>query len=209
MTNKKALTAEEQSKFTPAKVIEILKRGNASFINNNLILERLQNAAKGQYPAAVILSCIDSRVPVEDIFQQGIGDIFVIRIAGNIVNPDVLGSLEYACKVSGAKLVVVMGHEHCGAVKAAIDNVELGNITELLEKLKPAIIQAKINFQGETKSSDKEFTDKVCRTNVELMISIIRKDSPILNGMEDKGEIKITGAIYNPGNGKVDFFENR
>jgi len=212
MLNKKVLTAEEQSKLTPNEVIEILKRGNNAFAMGNLtvknIRKRMRDAIKGQHPAAVILSCIDSRVPVGDIFQCGIGDIFIVRVAGNIVNPDILGSLEYACKVSGAKLAVVMGHEHCGAVKAAIDNVELGNITGLLSKINQAIDQAKMNFTGEPASSNKEFVDLVCHTNVELMINEIRKNSPILKNMEDKGEIKIIGAIYHLENGKVDFFEN-
>jgi len=212
MTNKKVLTAGEQSKLTPGEVIEILKRGNNEFADSNLTgknsRERMCDAVKGQHPAAVILSCIDSRVPVEEIFRCGIGDIFVIRVAGNIVNSDVLGSLEYACKVSGAKSVVVMGHNHCGAVKAAIDNVELGNISGLLSKIKPAIIQAKINFTGETVSSDKEFVDLVCHTNVELMINKIRTDSPILKEMEDKGEIKIVGAVYHLETRKVEFFDN-
>ena len=209
MINQKMISAEEQSKLTPDEVIEILKRGNNAFADGNLILknsrERIRDAVNGQHPAAVILSCIDSRVPVEEIFRCGIGDIFVIRVAGNIVNSDVLGSLEYACKVSGSKLVVVMGHDHCGAVKAAIDDVEFGNITGLLSKIKPAIVQSKINFQGETKSSNTGFVDKVCRTNVEFMINKIRTDSPVLKEMEDKGEIKVVGAVYHLESGKVEF----
>ena len=212
MINTKVLTAEEQSKLTPDEIIEILKRGNNEFTNGNLTVknsrERMRDAVEGQYPAAVILSCIDSRIPVEAVFQCGIGDIFVVRIAGNIVNSDILGSLEFACKVSGAKLVVVMGHEHCGAVKSAIDNVELGNITGLLSKIKPAIVQSKINFTGEPVSSNKEFVEKVCHTNVALMINEIRMNSPILKEQEDKGEIKIVGAVYYLENRKVNFFEN-
>ena len=211
MKNNKVLTAEEQSKLTPNKVIEILKRGNEAFADNRLALqnsiERVQNAVNGQHPEAVILSCIDSRVPVEDIFQCGIGDIFVARVAGNIVNPDILGSLEYACKVSGAKLIVVMGHEHCGAIKSAIDDVELGNITGLLSKIKPAVNQSKVNFKGETTSGNAAFVEKVCYANMELMVNEIRKNSPILKAMEDKGEIKIVGAIYGLESGKVEFFE--
>jgi len=209
MINKKIFTAEEQSKLTPEEVFEILKQGNNAFARGNLIVknnrECMRDAVKGQYPAAVILSCIDSRVPVEEIFQCGIGDIFVVRVAGNIVNSDVLGSLEYACKVSGAKLAVVMGHEHCGAVKAAIENVELGNITGLLSKIKFAIVQSKINFTGETVSSNKEFVDLVCHANVELMINKIRTDSLILKEMEGKGEIKIVGAVYYLETGEVEF----
>jgi len=210
MSNNKAITAEEQSKLTPDKVIEILKQGNKAFANNNIALkngiERIHTAVNGQYPEAVVLSCIDSRVPVEDIFQCGIGDIFVARVAGNIVNPDILGSMEYACKVSGSKLVVVMGHEHCGAVKSAINNVELGNITELLSKIKPAVDSTKVNFKGDTTSSNEEFLEAVSHTNVELTVNQIRKDSPILKEMEDKGEIKIVGAMYHLDTGKVEFF---
>ena len=212
MQNNKVLTAEEQSKLTPDKVIEILKQGNEAFANNHLTVKnsrkRVQDAINGQYPEAVILSCIDSRVPVEDIFQCGIGDIFVARIAGNIVNPDILGSMEYACKVSGSKLVVIMGHGHCGAIKSAINKVELGNITGLLSKIMPAINRSKINFQGETTTSNPKFLEAVCHTHVELMLNEVRKNSPVLKEMEDKDEIKIVGAIYNMEIGKVEFFEN-
>ena len=211
MLNNKALTAEEQSKLTPDKVIEILKAGNEAFAENNLSLknsrERVRDAINGQHPAAVILSCIDSRVPVEDIFQCGIGDIFVARVAGNIVNPDILGSMEYACKVSGSKLAVVMGHGHCGAIKSAIDDVKLGNITGLLSKIKPAINQSKANFKGETTSHNAAFVEAVCHANIEGMVNEIRKNSPVLKEMEDKGEIKIVGAIYTMESGKVEFFE--
>lgn len=212
MQNNKVLTAGEQSMLTPDKVIEILKQGNKAFAGNNLTIknsvERMREAAKEQYPEAVILSCIDSRVPVEDIFQCGIGDIFVARVAGNIVNPDILGSLEFACKVSGAKLIVVMGHKHCGAVKSAIDNIAFGNITGLLNKIKPAVNQSKIHFKGETKSSNPAFVETVCHTHVELTVNEIRKNSPVLKEMEDKGEIKIVGAMYDISGGKVEFFEN-
>jgi len=153
----------------------------------------------------VILSCLDSRVPVEDIFHRGIGDIFVARVAGNIVNPDMLGSMEYACKVSGAKAVVILGHEYCGAIKSAIDDVELGNITTLLAKIKPAVEGAKVNFSGETASSNSKFVAAVCEHNVELVVEEVRKNSPILKEMEDNGEILIVGAIYHMHTGKVDF----
>ena len=210
--NEKVLTAEEQSKLTPDAVIEILKQGNDAFANNNLTvnnsIERVRSAVNGQYPEAVILSCIDSRVPVEDVFQCGVGDIFVVRVAGNIVDPDILGSIEFACKVSGAKLVVVMGHGHCGAIESAINNVELGNITGLLNKIKPAVDLVKVNFRGETTSSNAEFFEAVCRTNVKLMVNKIREDSPILKDMETNGEIKIVGAMYHLETGKVEFFDN-
>ena len=206
------ITAEEQAKLTPESVIEILKKGNEEFVNNKLTVrnnpERVRNSAQGQYPKAVILSCLDSRVPVEDVFHRSIGDIFVARIAGNIVNPDILGSLEYACKVSGSKLVVVLGHGSCGAIKSAIDDVELGNITGLLDKIKPAVKETKTAFNGETNSSNKEFVEAVCHHNIELMIKKIRQESPILKEMEDNGEIKIIGGYYDMHTGKVDFFEN-
>ncbi|MDR2040374.1 MAG: carbonic anhydrase [Bacteroidales bacterium] len=206
------LTADQQAKLTPDQVIEILKRGNDDFTQNNLIVrnttERVRDASLGQYPKAVILSCLDSRVPVEDVFHRGIGDIFVARVAGNIVNPDILGSMEFACKVSGSKLVLVLGHEYCGAIKSAIDDVELGNITTLLDKIKPAVEQSRSSFQGEAKSSNPEFVEAVCHTNVELMVKEIRKQSPILKEMEEKGEIKIIGGVYDMHTGKVDFYEN-
>ena len=203
---------EEQSKLTPDRVIELLKQGNEDFVNNRLITRnctaRMIHSDQGQYPAAVILSCIDSRVLVEDIFQCGVGDIFVARIGGNIVNPDILGSFEFACKVSGSKLVVVMGHGYCGVIKAAIEHFELGNITVLLDKVKPAVTKSKENFSGEMNSSNPKFVEMVCHANVELTVNEIRKKSPILKEMEAMGEIKIVGAIYDMNCGKVEFFEN-
>ena len=213
MLNNKVLTKEEQSKLTPDQVIKILKQGNQKFTNNNFIvknnLEHEYDAVIGQHPAAVILSCIDSRVLVENVFNCGVGDVFVVRVAGNIVNSDILGSLEYACKESGSKLVVVMGHGDCGAVKAAIDNVELGNITGLLEKIKPAVTLSKVNYKGEVKSSNAEFVERVGRTHVELMLNEIRMNSPILKDMEREGEIKIVGATYSIKSGTVEFFEEK
>ena len=207
--NNNVLSAEEQAKLTPDQVIEILKKGNEEFTNNQLTVrnntERMKNSSKGQHPEAVILSCIDSRVPVEDVFHRAIGDIFVARVAGNIVNVDILGSMEYACKVSGAKLVLVLGHDHCGAIKSAIKEVELGNITALLSKIKPAVNLSKAQFNGETNVSNEAFVDLVCHTNVQLMIEEVRQNSPILKDMEDKGEIKIIGAVYNLETGKVEF----
>jgi carbonic anhydrase len=208
----KLLTAEEQSKLTPDMVIEILRQGNGEFVNDNLTIknnmERVYNAVNGQYPKAMVLSCIDSRIPVEDIFHRGIGDIFVARVAGNIINPDILGSLEFACKIAGAKLIVILGHGICGAIMSAIDDIELGNVTGLLDKIKPAINRCKANFKGETTSSNQQFVEAVCRTNIELMINEVRKDSPILKEMEDKGEIKIIGGYYDMYTGKVEFSGN-
>lgn len=207
--NNQVLTAEEQAKLTPDKVLNILKQGNKEFTKDELTLrnntERVREAALGQYPKAVIVSCIDSRVPVEDVFHRGIGDLFVARIAGNFVNEDILGSLEFACKVSGAKLIVVLGHEHCGAIKSAIDNVKLGNITSMLSKIKPAVVQAGKTFEGEKTSSNPKFVDAVCTNNIEHAIKEIRSKSPILKEMENKGEIKIVGGVYHMETGEVVF----
>ncbi|GAB6122797.1 carbonic anhydrase family protein [Dysgonomonas termitidis] len=204
------LTAEEQAQLTPDSVLEILKQGNKEYTEDNLTVRnnsrRIREAALGQYPKAVIVSCLDSRVPVEDVFHRGIGDIFVARVAGNIVNSDILGSLEFACKVSGSKLVVVLGHEHCGAVKSAIDDVKLGNITTLLSKIRPAVALASKDFEGDKTSKNPEFVQKVCDDNVKLTIEEIRAKSPILKEMEEKGEIKIVGGTYHMETGQVDFF---
>ena len=201
---------KDRSELTPDKVIDILRRGNDDFINNRLTVKntiaRVRNAASGQYPVAAILSCLDSRVPVEDIFHCGIGDVFVARVAGNIVNPDILGSMEIACKIFGAKLIVVLGHGNCGAIRLTIDQTEAGNITGLLNNIKPAVVQCKMNFTGETNSFNPVFVDAVCRINVELMIKKIRGNSSILKEMEDQGKIKIVGGIYAINSGKVDFF---
>lgn len=210
LTNK-VLTAEEQAKLSPKEVLDILKKGNQEFVEDNLTIrnntQRVRDSAIGQYPKAVVLSCLDSRVPVEDVFHRGIGDIFVARVAGNIINEDILGSLEYACKVSGSKVAIVLGHEYCGAVKSAIESVELGNITTLLSKIKPAVDKAKSSFDGEQKSSNPKFMEEVCRKNIEMGVEEIREKSPILKEMEEKGEILIIGAVYNMHTGKVDFFE--
>jgi len=204
----KVLTAAEQKALTPDMVIQSLKDGNKRFMSNNLTKRdhsaMVRDAALGQYPKAVILSCLDSRVPVEDIFDKGIGDLFVGRVAGNIVNPDLLGSMEYGCKVSGAKLILVLGHQSCGAVKSAIDNVKLGNITELLSKIKPAIDDSK-DFSGEKTSKNKDYVDYVAKKNVEVVIENIKSGSPILKEMADKGEIRIIGAYYDLTTGEVIF----
>ncbi len=204
------LTAAEQAQLTPAEVLQSLIDGNKDFAEDNLTVrnntERVREASIGQYPKAVILSCLDSRVPVEDVFHKGIGDLFVARVAGNIVNEDILGSMEYACKVSGSKLVVVLGHEYCGAIKSAIDDVKLGNITALLEKIQPAVHASKNSFQGEMTSSNPQFVEKVCTENVQYGMEQIRRRSPILREMEEKGEIKIVGGVYDMKTGKVTFF---
>ena len=205
----KVLTAAEQAKLTPDIVLNMLKAGNKDYTEENLTIrnnsQRVKDAVAGQYPKAAIVSCLDSRVPVEDIFHQGIGDLFVARVAGNFVNTDILGSLEYACKVSGSKLIVVLGHEHCGAIKSAIDDVKLGNITAMLENIKPAVDNASGDFTGEKTSKNKKFVESVCSHNIHHAIEEIRSKSPILKEMEDKGEIKIIGGMYHMETGKVEF----
>ncbi|WP_214225832.1 carbonic anhydrase family protein [Pedobacter sp. B4-66] len=205
------LTKEEQAKLTPTDVLKRMMKGNLDFTKDNLTVrnttERVRKSSLGQYPKAVVLSCLDSRVPVEDVFHSGIGNLFVARIAGNIINDDILGSLEYACKVSGAKLVVVLGHEYCGAVKSAIDHVKLGNITTLLQKISPAITTAKASFKGDATSLNPAFVEAVCDENVKLSIKEIHSKSPILKEMETKGEIMIVGAVYDMNSGKVEILE--
>ncbi len=201
------LTKVEQDALTPDLVIQSLKEGNKRFVSNDLTARdhssQVRKSVKAQYPKAIILSCVDSRVPVEDVFDRGIGDIFVARVAGNFVNEDILGSMEFACKVSGSKLVLVMGHEHCGAVKAAIDDVELGNITSMLTKIKPAVDA--VSYDGDRNSKNQDFVHMVSESNITNTINEIRKKSPILKEMEEAGEINIIGALYDMDNGKVTF----
>jgi len=201
------LTKEEQDALTPDMVIQSLKEGNDRFTRNDLTARdhsaQVRDAVKAQYPKAIVLSCVDSRVPVEDVFDRGIGDVFVARVAGNFVNEDILGSMEFACKVAGSKLVLVMGHEHCGAVKAAVDNVKLGNITPMVAKIRPAVEM--IKYDGDRTSSNQEFVHMASESNVRNTLEMIRKNSPILKEMEDNGEIKIVGGLYDMDNGKVTF----
>jgi carbonic anhydrase len=204
------LTAEQRNALTPARVLDTLKAGNADFVNDELTVRnnsaRVREAALGQSPKAVVLSCLDSRVPVEDVFHCGIGDLFVARVAGNITNEDINGSLEFACRVTGSKVILVLGHEYCGAIKSAIDNVQLGNITALLAKIRPAV-DSLSNFSGEKKSSNNDFVHAVCEKNIKLTMETIRRQSPLLKEMEAKGEIRIVGAVYNMTTGKVMFLE--
>jgi carbonic anhydrase len=198
-------TKETQDNLTPKSAHDILVKGNERFVENlkaqRNLKEQVFETSKGQYPFAVILSCIDSRVPAELVFDQGIGDIFSVRVAGNVVNEDVLGSMEYACKVAGSKILVVMGHTKCGAVTSACKNVELGNITSLLNKIKPAV--------NAIRKNDKELTaeqiEEVSYENVNISIERIRKESPILAEMEENGEIEIVGASYDVNTGLVEF----
>jgi carbonic anhydrase len=203
------LTKAEQDALTPDIVIQSLKEGNKRFMNNDLTARdhsaQVRKSVKAQFPKAIILSCVDSRVPVEDVFDRGIGDVFVARVAGNFVNEDILGSMEFACKVSGSKLILVMGHEHCGAVKAAVDNVKLGNITPMLSKIRPAV--ESITYDGDRTSKNQEFVHMASESNVRNTIEKIKSDSPILKEMEEKGEIKIIGALYDMDDGSVDFLK--
>lgn len=201
------LTAEEQAALTPDMVIQSFKEGNGRFMRNDLTTrnhsEQVRKSTNAQYPKAIVLSCVDSRVPVEDVFDRGIGDVFVARVAGNFVNEDILGSMEFACKVSGSKLILVLGHGHCGAVKAAVDGVELGNITPMLSKIKPAVEATE--YEGDRSSKNEAFVHEVCENNVHHAMAQIRERSPILKEMEDNEEIKIVGAVYDMDNGKVSF----
>ena len=203
-----ALTKAQRDKLTPDDILALMRKGNKRFYTgkreDHNFLAQQRATAKGQYPAAVLLSCIDSRASAETIMDLGIGDIFNARVAGNVENPDILGSMEFACKLAGAKVVLVMGHTACGAIKGAIDNAELGNLTGLLAKIKPAV--AATGYTGERTSKNYAFVDAVARKNVELTVANIRKDSPVLAAMEANGAIKIAGAMYNVETAMVDFF---
>lgn len=195
-------TKQTQDKLSSKEAYQILVEGNKRFVENKKVSrdlpEQVQTTSAGQYPFAAVLSCIDSRVPAEIVFDQGIGDIFSARVAGNIVNEDILGSIEYACKVAGSKIVVVMGHTKCGAVTAACQHVELGNITALLSKITPAVEAIK---PTETQESIEEVSVK----NVQNSIEAIKEKSDILREMEANNEIQIVGAIYAVESGKVEF----
>lgn len=209
----KAHTRETQATMTPQKSLLYLKEGNLRFQNNlkanRNLLEQVNDTSDGQFPFATILSCIDSRVSAELIFDQGLGDIFSVRIAGNFVNEDILGSMEFACKLAGTKLIVVLGHTSCGAVKGACDGAKMGNLTKLIEKITPAV-----NAVAEPKdaslrnSKNLDFVDNVAEKNVLLTIDRIHAESPILTDMEKNGEIMIVGAMYDINTGEVKFFEH-
>ena len=203
-----ALTKAQRDKLTPDQIIELMKNGNKRFRlgkeSPHDYLAQQKASAKGQYPAAVILSCIDSRAPAEMIMDLGIGDTFNARVAGNVSNDDILGSMEFACKLAGAKVVLVMGHTRCGAVKGAIDDAQLGNLTGLLGKIRPAVAATK--YQGERSAGNYGFVDAVARTNVELTMADIRSRSSVLADLEKSGAIKIVGAMYNLETGVAEFF---
>jgi carbonic anhydrase len=206
----KTLTKEMQTAITPALALEILKDGNKRFVSNLKInrnlLQQANETSDGQHPFAVILSCIDSRTSAELIFDQGLGDVFSVRIAGNIVNEDILGSMEFGCKVAGAKIIVVLGHTKCGAIKGACDNVELGNLTSLISKIKPAVDQETATSDNRT-SSNANFVENVAELNVSLSVKNILLHSPIIAEMVKNEEIGIVGAVHDIKTGEVKFFE--
>lgn len=208
----KAHTKETQAAISPQDAIDILKEGNSRFVQNKKadrdLLEQVSDTSSGQYPFATILSCIDSRVSAELIFDQGVGDIFSARVAGNIVNEDLLGSMEFACKLAGTKLILVLGHTSCGAVKGAVDNAKMGNLTALLSKIQPAVSAiADPADPAERNSKNSEFVDRVAEKNVRLTMDNIRQRSDVLREMEDEGSIKIAGGMYDIHSGKVRFMD--
>lgn len=202
------LTKEQRDKLTPAEIIQEMKAGNERFRSGKPrhrdLMSEAKATAKGQYPAAIVFGCIDSRAPAELILDYGIGDIFVGRVAGNIADEDIMGSMEFATKAAGAKVVLVMGHTACGAIKGAIDDVKLGNLTALLAKIRPAVEATE--YKGERSAKNYAFVDAVARKNVELTIAKIREQSPVLKDLESSGSIKIAGSMYNLETGAVDFF---
>ncbi|MBP8192009.1 MAG: carbonic anhydrase [Chitinophagales bacterium] len=207
----KTINKETQESITPRKALNLLKEGNLRFMYNlkanRDLLQQANDTRDGQWPFAIILSCIDSRTSAELIFDQGLGDIFSVRIAGNIVNTDILGSMEFACKVAGSKLIVVLGHSKCGAVKGACDHVEMGNLTELLSKIQPAVYQEK-NTQNDRNSENSVFVENVAAINVKRSVKNIIERSFILEQMVEKGEIGVIGAMHNIETGKVEFYED-
>lgn len=205
----KTLTKAMQDDITPVMALQLLKDGNKRFMENlranRNLLEQVNETSDGQHPFAVILSCMDSRTSAELIFDQGLGDVFSVRVAGNIINEDILGSMEFGCKVAGAKMIVVLGHTKCGAIKGACDHVEMGNLTALLSKIRPAVDDEESVTENRT-SRNKEFVDKVTIINVTRTIRAILERSPILKTMVENGEIGIAGGLHKLSSGKVEFF---
>jgi carbonic anhydrase len=202
---------DTQATVTPAVALQFLKEGNQRFVNNlkfnRNLLQQVNETRNGQWPFAVILSCIDSRTSAELIFDQGLGDVFSVRIAGNIANEDILGSMEFACKVAGSKLIMVLGHSKCGAVKGACDNVQMGNLTTLLSKLQPSVNNETATKENRT-AANATFVENVAAINVKQTVSLIRQKSTILNDMIEKGEIGICGAMYDVEKGNVEFYKD-
>lgn len=207
----KAHNKETQAQMTPRKALQFLQEGNNRFINNlkanRNLLEQVNETRDGQWPFATILSCIDSRTSAELIFDQGLGDIFSVRIAGNIVNTDILGSMEFACKVAGSKLIVVLGHSKCGAIKGACDHVEMGNLTELLSKIQPAVYEEKVTT-SERSSKNSEFVENVAAINVKRSVKNIIERSFVLEQMIENGQIGIVGAMHDIETGVVTFYDD-
>jgi len=204
------LTKEQQQKLTPQDAINLLKEGNKRFVNNlklnRNLLQQVNETSEGQFPFAVILSCIDSRISAELIFDQGLGDIFSIRIAGNVLNEDILGSMEFACKLSGSKLIAVIGHTKCGAIQGACDNVKLGHLSTLLAKIKPAIELTEQQFDRQT-TSKKDFLNEVTEINVHLVIKQILERSPVIKELVENKQVGIIGGIYHAETGEAIFDE--
>lgn len=203
-------TADTQAALTPADSLRLLKEGNARFVAGEMIdrdlPEQVSQTADGQYPHAVVLSCIDSRVPPELVFDQGIGDLFTPRVAGNFVNTDILGSMEFATALAGSKLVVVLGHTACGAVTGACDGVEMGNLTHLLSNLAPAVHQV-TDGDGPRDASNPAFVDRVARANVKLTVQHVLDRSPVMRDLVEQGSLMVVGAMYDVKTGEVAFFE--
>ena len=204
-----AHTKESQDKITPQKALEFLKEGNLRFVNNlktdRNLLKQVNQTSEGQFPFAIILSCIDSRTSAELIFDQGLGDIFSIRIAGNVLNEDILGSMEYACNIAKSKIIVVLGHTNCGAIISACNNVEVGHLSFLLRKIRPAV-EREVTIIKERNGNNANFVNNVCINNVNQSIKQIREQSVILKDMENSGDILIIGGLYRVETGVVDFF---
>jgi carbonic anhydrase len=205
------MTKAAQSSITPQQALQKLQEGNARFVAGKAVkrdhLKQVKDTAKGQYPFASVVSCLDSRTSTEIIFDQGIGDVFNARIAGNIVNADILGSLEFASKVAGAKLIAVIGHTKCGAIKGACDDAKLGNLTGLIEKMKPAVAATKSGAGEDRSSKNDAFVDRVAETNVRQAIEQIRQNSPVLAEMEKAGQVMFVGGMYDLATGKVVFLK--
>lgn len=208
----RTLTKEVRDALTPMQVVEVLRKGNDRFVNNlkanRNLLQQVNETSDGQHPMAIVLSCIDSRTSAELIFDQGLGDIFSARIAGNVLNDDILGSMEFACKVAGAKAIIVLGHSKCGAVKGACDAVRMGNLTGLLEKIEAAV-KLETETVGERSSKNPAFVERVAELNVLLVKKQILERSSLLAEMVKKSEIAVVGGMYDIDSGAVDFYESR
>ena len=203
----KTFNATTQAATSPKAALDLLLEGNARFLANKPVkrdlIDQVKVTTTGQYPIAAIVSCIDSRIPTEIVFDQGVGDVFNARIAGNFMNEDIAGSLEFACKLAGSKLILIMGHTSCGAVKGACDHAKLGNLTQMLDKIMPAVDAVKTKDGVDRSSKNIDFVNQVSAENVRLTIEVLRKMSPVLKEMEDNGEIIISGAMYDVADGKV------